>query len=122
MDSAVIRISRNFSEVCELRDVLVASPLKVVKDRALKAGSLPFDEDGLEDFIEDVNALLALVEGVESWMNKILEVRRRSPCLIVTALGFSTAVASCVRMGSVNAHALILLPTIYLPLCLSSQR
>lgn len=76
LDDAFLRLTRTFSEVIILREGLLASQQqRVVKDRVLKAGPLPFEEDGLPLIVDDLNVLLETVEGVENWFNKLLQLQ-----------------------------------------------
>lgn len=72
-DNAVVRLSRMLGDILGLRRELVEqSGDKVLKDRALKAGEIPVQEDGDEAFVTDVHWLLEVVESAETWLGNLL--------------------------------------------------
>eukprot|EP01031_Cornospumella_fuschlensis_P034562 gene34562-41850_t len=47
----------------------------LVRDRGVKAGALPSEYDLGRQLLEDVHLLLEVVEGVETWLNKLLQLQ-----------------------------------------------
>lgn len=71
-ENALIKISRSYEELKSLYMTLTNYSDRMVKDRATKAGDFPLIEDGNEDNLMDINQLLYVIEGVETWLFKLL--------------------------------------------------
>ena len=70
-DRAILRLSRNLSEICNLRKCLVNNNDKIIKSRSTAAGALTIEEDGNEELVGNVHCVVSLVESIEDWMNKL---------------------------------------------------
>lgn len=70
---AFIRVSRTLAEVLTLRNTLVDFSDKMIKDRALKAGDICVTRDGDGELVKDVHWLLECVEGVETWLTRLVQ-------------------------------------------------
>jgi hypothetical protein len=79
-DNAVIRISRTLAEFLTMRQQLLSFPDKMIQDRALKAGEIYCSADGDENLVLDVHYLLEVVEGVETWLCKLLSTLHVEKC------------------------------------------
>jgi endonuclease YncB( thermonuclease family) len=70
-ENAVIKISRTATELFALRKALLASPDRMIRDRASKV-ALPDVRDGDEMVLNDVNMLLSLVDTIEEWLSSVV--------------------------------------------------
>lgn len=89
-DNAMIRISRTLAEFLTMRQQLMAFPDKMIQDRAFKAGEIYVLQDGDENLVLDVHFLLETVEGVESWLCKLLSTLHVEKCKCRALVDFLT--------------------------------
>eukprot|EP01033_Poteriospumella_lacustris_P009641 gene9641-6897_t len=89
-DNAMIRISRTLAEFLTMRQQLMSFPDKMIQDRAFKAGEIYVLTDGDENLVLDVHFLLETVEGVESWLCKLLSTLHVEKCKCRALVDFLT--------------------------------